>query len=53
MKTHDTERKPTANELAGMAWWNGLTDAARSYWVQQAAHAGKGPNASVADAWAT
>lgn len=36
---------PTADEEAGMFWWNNLTEPARAHWLQKA-----GP--SVADAWA-
>jgi hypothetical protein len=29
-----TERKPTADEIAGMAWWNGMTEAQRATAMQ-------------------
>ncbi|MDC6536482.1 hypothetical protein LN429_15365 [Pseudomonas syringae] len=41
-----TERSPTAEEAAGMAWWNCIPDAERSQWL---AASGAG---SVASAWA-
>jgi predicted nucleic acid-binding protein len=44
---HDPDaREPTADEAAGMLWWNGLSDAERARWAQRA---GTGV---VADAWA-
>jgi len=39
--------QPTADERAGMAWWNALTEAARLYWLRRAGDTGR-----VADAWA-
>lgn len=39
------EREPTADEAAGMAWWNGLADHERAHWAKRA---GTGV---VADAW--
>jgi len=38
--------QPTADERAGMAWWNDLSEAARLYWLRQAGDRGR-----VADAW--
>jgi hypothetical protein len=29
-------RCPTADDVAGMAWWNGLTEQRRAYWLQVA-----------------
>jgi hypothetical protein len=40
------DREPTPEEQAGMDWWNSLSEAAREYWLGQAAGAG-----SAADAW--
>lgn len=37
----------TADEAAGMEWWNALHDEARRYWMAQAGNTGV-----VADAWA-
>lgn len=39
-----------ADEQAGIDWWNGLTDAAKAYWLEQAG--GSRKLASVAGAWA-
>lgn len=39
-------REPTADERAGMAWWNALDEAGRRHWMQQAGNTGR-----VADAW--
>jgi len=41
----DNERQPTTDEIAGMDWWNSLTEPARAFWINRA-----GP--SVANAWA-
>jgi hypothetical protein len=41
---------PTADELEGLAWWHGLTETARSYWLEVAK--GTVANPSPADAWA-
>jgi hypothetical protein len=38
--------KPTEDELAGMAWWNGLPEYERTRWMGFAGNTGK-----VADAW--
>ncbi len=27
-------RKPTADDVLGMAWWNGLAEQRRAYWLQ-------------------
>ena len=29
-------RKPTADDLAGIEWWNGLTEQRRAYWCSVA-----------------
>ncbi|MGG2576106.1 hypothetical protein ACQYZY_28765 [Pseudomonas aeruginosa] len=39
--------KPTADEAAGMTWWNALTEDERRYWMATA-----GDTGVVADAWA-
>jgi hypothetical protein len=41
------ERKPTPDEVMGMAWWNGLTEQERAWWIQMAGNTGV-----PADAWA-
>lgn len=41
------ERKPTADERMGIAWWNALTEQDRSRWMQAA-----GDTGVPADAWA-
>jgi hypothetical protein len=38
--------EPAADELLGMAWWNGLSDRARALWLQRVG------TAVAADAWA-
>ena len=43
----DVSREPTADEQAGMNWWNALPERLRSYWLQEAGST----TASVADAW--
>lgn len=40
------EREPTPDELAGMAWWNALTESERRMWLRAA------NTATPADAWA-
>jgi hypothetical protein len=39
------DRQPTADEQAGMAWWNSLTEAERAYWLHRA------DTATPAEAW--
>jgi len=39
------EREPTADEAAGMAWWNAIDEMERAKWFQIA------DSAVVADAW--
>jgi hypothetical protein len=39
-------RKKLGRELAGIAWWNALTEAARADWLRCAG------SATPADAWA-
>ena len=40
------ERSPTADEQAGIDWWNGVTEATRAHWLKVA-------NTAVpAEAWA-
>ena len=29
-------RKPTADDLTGIAWWNSMTEPERAYWLQRA-----------------
>lgn len=41
------QRHPTADEIAGMAWWNNLKPEKRARWLTTAGYA-----CSVADAWA-
>ena len=40
------ERQPTSDEVAGMKWWNSLTETQRAYWLREAC------SAVAADAWA-
>jgi hypothetical protein len=40
------ERKPTADELAGIEWWNSMSEPRRADWLQLA------DSARPADAWA-
>ena len=42
----ETERTPTADEVAGMAWWNSQTELVREFWLREA------NSARPADAWA-
>ena len=42
-----TTTEPTADELAGMAWWNSLDKSERAYWLAEAR------SAVPAEAWAT
>jgi len=37
-----TDRKPTADELAGMGWWNEMTEKRRDEAMQLGDTAGKG-----------
>jgi len=41
---------PTPDELEGLAWWQGLSETARAYWLEIAK--GTVANPSPADAWA-
>jgi hypothetical protein len=41
---------PTPDEIEGLAWWRGLSDTARGYWLEVAK--GTVANPSPADAWA-
>jgi hypothetical protein len=41
---------PTPDEIEGLAWWRGLSDTARGYWLEVAR--GTVANPSPADAWA-
>lgn len=41
-----TDREPTDDEAAGIAWWNALPDAERALWLARAA------TAVPAQAWA-
>jgi hypothetical protein len=46
------QRKPTADEIAGMAWWNTLTEAERAKALEAAGLHSSGTCApSAADAW--
>lgn len=40
------QREPTADEAAGIAWWNALTEAERAKWLAETG------TAVPADAWA-
>lgn len=40
------QREPTADDLAGIRWWNLLDESHRAFWIRQAG------SAVVADAWA-
>jgi hypothetical protein len=42
----ETEREPTANERAGMDWWNSLSESERATWLTKA------NSAKPSDAWA-
>ena len=44
------QREPTADELAGMAWWNALTETERADALNRAGDGRHIP--SAADAWA-
>jgi len=41
------QTQPSADEIAGMAWWNNQKQDERAAWLTTAGHA-----CSVADAWA-
>ena len=41
---------PSREELEGLAWWHGLSDTGRTYWLEVAK--GTTANPSPADAWA-
>lgn len=41
-----TDREPTADERAGMAWWNAMSEHARREWLRKAR------SAVPAEAWA-
>lgn len=49
MQEETIGRVPTADEQAGMDWWNALSERLRSYWLKEVGTA----QASVADAWQT
>ena len=42
----ELNRNPTADEIAGMQWWNSLTEAERADWLARA------DSAVPAEAWA-
>jgi hypothetical protein len=49
----DKDRKPTADEADGMAWWNGLSEAGRAQALRDAGwKSGEAWTPSAADAWA-
>jgi hypothetical protein len=41
------EREPSADERAGMGWWNGLDEADRRHWMERSGNTGR-----ACDAWA-
>jgi len=43
----ERDREPTADERAGMDWWNALDEKTRRHWMDQAGNSGR-----AADAWA-
>lgn len=43
---YETNRNPTADEIAGMQWWNSLTEAERANWLARA------DSAVPTEAWA-
>jgi hypothetical protein len=45
-----SDNDPTPDEIEGLAWWRGLSDTARVYWLEVAK--GTVANPSPADAWA-
>lgn len=53
MPTSHEDRQPTADERAGMQWWNQLTEAQRAAALKEAGWTPRSADApSVADAWA-
>jgi hypothetical protein len=53
MTEPDNERKPTADELAGMRWWNSLSEDARAKALADAGSTPSGATTpSAADEWA-
>lgn len=47
------DRRPTADELAGMQWWNSMTEAERAKALEAAGWSSGGTwTPSAADAWA-
>ena len=47
------DRQPTADELAGMQWWNSMTEAERAKMLEAAGwKSGDTWTPSAADAWA-
>jgi hypothetical protein len=48
------DRKPTADELAGIEWWNSMTEAERAQALEATGWKSRGTwTPSAADAWAT
>jgi len=45
MSNNVTHREPTADEAAGISWWNGLTSGTRRHWLNVS------NSATPADAW--
>jgi len=43
--TENLEREPTADEAAGIAWWNSIPERQRAFWLELT-HSG-----SAAEAW--
>lgn len=43
--------KPTADQLAGMAWWNKLSPDARRFWIELASCGWRIWDVAPADAW--
>jgi hypothetical protein len=51
--TQNKDRKPTADELAGIQWWNSMTEAERAKALEAAGWKSGGTwTPSAADAWA-
>lgn len=42
----NSEREPTADEEAGIAWWNSIPERQRAFWLELT------NSGSAADAWA-